>query len=54
MVPKLASPEELGKFWSISLCNVIYKISTKVVANMLKKVPEVYPRSNLSLFLDDL
>ena len=43
-IPKVKNPEKMSDFWPISLCNVIYKISSKMLANKLKQIlPAIIP-----------
>ena len=38
LIPKVEQPENLREFRPISLCDVIYKIITKIIANRIKGI----------------
>ena len=46
LVPKTKNPQKITEYHPISLCNVLYKIISNVLANRLKKIlPEVISES---------
>lgn len=51
LIPKVSCPQKITEFRLISLCNVVYKIVSKVLTNRLKKIlPDVINESQSAFF----
>ena len=51
LIPKIKNPERVTDYRHISLCNVAYKLASKVVANRLKLVLQDIVCENQSAFV---
>ena len=53
LIPKTKSPEKANNYRPISLCNLLYKIVSKTIANQLKKILPKLVSETQSAFMSD-
>eukprot|EP00253_Pinus_taeda_P008313 PITA_08313 len=53
LIPKLDSPSSFDDFRPISLCNVLYKIISKIIANRLRPILSTHIAPHQFAFLED-
>lgn len=52
LISKFFVPTSVNEFQPISLCNILYKLIDKILANKLKKILPLIRSSNQSVFID--
>ena len=53
LIPKTSNPKRMVEFQPISLCNVIYKLISKILANRLKTLlPQIITENQIAFTFD--